>query len=329
MSIGPGVLPAPRYVRCARCLVPQPLPGGGPSRCVACGAPFQRWIAHPPPATGQQVAATPARPSRPGPYTGPPSYRGAHPSWSFPPVVWRELPTADPHPPVRDPAPALRLAGWFALATAVLALFAAGAEIWRFVLLLQGRTLVLSGPVVAASDVVVAAGGLAVVVAALLTAAVAVPALLRAHSAVALRIGRLPARRPVSVLARLLVPVWNIYGAGQIVTEIDRTLTADADEPPKASRLTTAWWLSWVLSAEVVAATLWRGRDGSLQAIADTVELHIALDLLAAVVAGLGFLLLRRFATLFTGRRSEFDGWQVQPPAPTRPLAAEKSVAAD
>lgn len=210
-----------------------------------------------------------------------------------------------------------------ALVTALAALIAAGAEIWRFVLLLQGRTLVLPGPVVATSDVLVAAGGLAVVVMAVLTVAFAVPALVRAHGAAARRIGCLPARRPLAVVARLLVPVWNVYGAGQIVTEIDRTLGTEAGSTgirSRASRLTTAWWLSWVASAVLVALTLWRGRDGSLQAIADTVELHIALDLLAALVAGLGFAMLRRFATRFTGR-NEFEGWLVQPPAPTRPVA--------
>ncbi len=40
---------------------------------------------------------------------------------------------------------------------------AAGAEIWRFVLMLEGRTLVLSGAVVRASDVLVAISALAVV----------------------------------------------------------------------------------------------------------------------------------------------------------------------
>ena len=42
------------------------------------------------------------------------------------------------------------------------------------------------------------------------------------------------------------------------------------------------------VSAVLVIVTLARGFGGSLQAIADTVELHIAVDLVAAVVAGLG-----------------------------------------
>jgi hypothetical protein len=62
-----------------------------------------------------------------------------------------------------------------------------------------------------------------------------------------------------------------------------------------------------------------RGLGGSLQAIADTVELHIAVDLVAAVVAGLGAVIAFRFAGLLTDRPSEFDSWVVQPPEPTRP----------
>ena len=65
---------------------------------------------------------------------------------------------------------------------------------------------------------------------------------------------------------------------------------------------------------------LGRGLGGSLQAIADTVELHIALDLCAAVVAALGAQILRRFARLVTGPKPSPSRWVVQPPAPTRPL---------
>ena len=61
-----------------------------------------------------------------------------------------------------------------------------------------------------------------------------------------------------------------------------------------------------------------RGLGGSLQAIADTVELHIAVDLAAAVVAGLGAAMLLRFARLLRRRPPNSPGWVVQEPAPTR-----------
>ena len=139
-------------------------------------------------------------------------------------MVWRELPAPDPQPPVHNPVPGLRWATWLAAATALCALVAAGAEIWRFALMLEGRKLVLSGQAVRASDLLVAGSGLAVVCAALLTAAFAVPALMRAHVAAAQRLGRAPSRSERAIAARLLVPVWNVYGAGQIVTEIDLML---------------------------------------------------------------------------------------------------------
>lgn len=327
---------SPPYARCTRCQVPQPLQSAGPQRCVACGAPLQRWIAHPP-ADRPGAAAARKRPKTSGPkhdrpYIGPPSYRGGHPQWAFPPVIWRDLPETTPVAPVKDPTAALRWASALSAVTAVTALAAAGAEIWRFVLMLDGRTLVLSGTVVRTSDVLVAASGLAAVTFAVLLAAFAVPALVSTHHAAAHRLGHAPSRSGPAIVARLLVPIWNIFGAGQIVIEIDRMLAqrpvtgsdpapdpAGQQPPARGSRVVKAWWLSWIVSALLIAFTLARGLGGSLQAIADTVELHIAVDLMAGVVAGLGAVILLRFARAMTDRRSEYENWVVQPPAPTRP----------
>lgn len=328
----------PPYVRCARCQVPQPLQSVGPQRCVACGAPLQRWVAHPPAPGGPggwgPTAAKlrkPRRSKRIRPYGGPPAYRGGHPQWAFPPVIWRDLPDETPNVPVDDPSAALRWAAGMSAVTAVTALVAAGAEIWRFVLLLEGRTLVLSGSVVRASDVLVAASGLAVLTFAVLMAAFAVPALVRTHHAAARKLGFAPSRSGPGIVARLLVPIWSVYGAGQIVTEIDRMLgrssgtgnsARDTDEavPDRAgsSWVVKAWWASWVVSAVLITVTLARGYGGSLQAIADTVELHIAVDLVAAVVAALAAVILLRFAGAFTHRATGYENWVVQPPAPTR-----------
>ncbi len=328
---GPSRYAAPRYLRCLHCGMPQPVASVGPSRCVSCGAPLQRWVAHPPPVAGPaRTNRTVATPRSSLPYLGPPSYRGGHPRWSFPPVVWKEL----PEPPVeqpRSPVPALRRAAWLAVVTAVAAAGAAGAEIWRFVLMLRGRTEVLSGTAVLSSDVLVAAMGLAVVVAALATAVVAVPALIRAHRLAAHRAGRAPSRSPAAVAVRLLVPVWNVYGAGQIAVEIDRMLLSGLpaeERDQRTSRVTPLWWSAWVVSSVLVCVTLARGLGDSLQAIADTVELHIALDFVAVVVAVLTALMFRRFATLLAGRRNPLSGWVVRPPAPTRPLPAATRSAA-
>jgi hypothetical protein len=134
---------------------------------------------------------------------------------------------------------------------------------------------------------------------------------------------RAPSRTTIGVVLRLLVPVWNLYGAGQITIEIDRMLVAAQPSGARRRRgrwIIRLWWCSWIVSAVLIVITLARGFGGSLQAIADTVELHIAVDLVAAVVAGLAVLMFARFVRLLDDRAQQFTGWVVQPPAPTRPL---------
>ncbi|MET0966456.1 MAG: DUF4328 domain-containing protein, partial [Nakamurella sp.] len=164
------------------------------------------------------------------------------------------------------------------------------------------------------------------------------------NAAAARRQGRAPSRSLREVAARVLIPIWNIYGAGQIVTEIDRMLPARpsngdaadqagnealAGRPPRASALTLCWWMAGVVSAVLVVVTLARGLGGSLQAIADTVELHIAVDVLAALVAGLGAAMFGRFRRLLAAPKNAFENWIVQPPAPTRPLPGDLMNGAD
>jgi hypothetical protein len=288
---------------------------------VNCGTALHRWVAHPPPGgppgTAPRAAAAKADPV----YTGPPAYRGGHPRWAFPPVVWQEAESAAVPARRTDPSGALRAAAWLAVAAAVACLTAAAAETWRFSLMLAGRTQVLAGDVVRSSDVFVAAAGAGAIAVAVAALVVAVVALTRTHPVAALRLQRAPSRSMSAVLARLLAPGWNLYGAGQIVTEIDRMLTAeraDAHRPVRASRLTVGWWVSWIVSAVLMLIALARGLGGSLQAIADTVELHILVDLAGAVCAGLGALMLYRFVRLLRRRPAIPDGWLVQEPAPTR-----------
>jgi len=309
-------------VRCLRCHLVQPPVPPGHFTCVACGAvlPLQRWVAHPPPGAspptrGRRPSTLPATPGET------PSYRFGHPRWGFPAVVWRPAP-AGPDPAGPAPSPALRRAAWLGWLTAAAALVAAAAELWRFLLMIDGRTKVLSGTAVATSDALVAASGVAVVAFAILTVAMAVTSLIRTHRWAAVVSGRAPARTSRAVAARLLVPGWNVYGAGQILVEIDTLLGPRDDTRPRmaASRPVLWWWLSWVVNAVLVVVALVRGLGGSLQAIADTVELHIAVDVSAAMVAGLGAVVLRRFARLVDGPRPRTTRWVVQPPAPTRPL---------
>lgn len=266
--------------------------------------------------------------TRPGRYSGPPTYAAGAPRWGFPPLTWRPATAVHRATAPSPSAPALRRASWPAAALGLVALLAAAAEAWRFALLLRGRDEVLDGGLVQRSDAAVAATSVAALALGVLTAVLAVPALVKAHAEAAARRGRAPSRPGAAVLARLVVPGWNLHGAGQIVAEIDGTLAAPASSPPasspsarpRPSRITIAWWLAWVANGVLVALVLARGFGGSVQAIADTVELHVAVDLSAAAAGILGAVMLRRFAAGFTGARTAYQGWQVQPPPPTRPL---------
>ncbi len=318
-------------VQCLRCHLVQPPVPQGHFTCVSCGAvlPLQRWVAHPPPDSPGPVRKKRSAPptTAPSGAGGPPSYRFGHPGWGFPPVVWRPAPSG-PDPAGPQPSPALLRAGWLAWVTAAAALVAAGAELWRFLQMIDGRTKVLSATAVSTSDALVAAGGVAVLAVAVLTAAIAVPALIRTHRWAAVTSGRAPSRSGAAVAARLLVPGWNVYGAGQIAVEIDTMLSPRDEARPRsaASRLVVVWWISWIVNAVLLLVTLGRGFGGSVQAIADTVELHVAVDLSAAVVAGLGALMLRRIARLASGPQPHPSRWVVQPPVPTRPVVSATAV---
>ncbi|TKV56821.1 DUF4328 domain-containing protein [Nakamurella flava] len=336
--------PVRRCLRCGTFLPPPPVDGRGPAAwaqvsCPRCGRPpdGRRWVAHPPgqPAvpgeTGPPTEPLPrvvAGPSAPEP-AAPRVAATGHPRWGLPMVVWTEK--ADGGRPATAPRPLLGWAAGLLLAVAGLALFSAGAEIWRFVLLLQGRTAVLPAGVVRTSDVLVATAGLftpAVTVAAFI---VCVLALLRTSRWAADQAGVQPPRTTTALLLRLLVPGWNAYGAGQVLMETHALLLRPPALPGpidpvdrsarvrrRGRRLILAWWAAWVINIGLVVATIARGWGGSLQAIADTVELHIAVDLVAAVGAVLGAVVLRRFAQLADVQPTPSPRWQVQRPPPTR-----------
>jgi hypothetical protein len=207
--------------------------------------------------------------------------------------------------------------------TGVTALTAAGGEIWRYVLLLRGRTEFLSGAVVSASDRLVTVAAAATVLAAAVTAIIVVLGLVRLHAGAARRLGLAPSRPPAAVLARLVIPGWNIHGLGVVACEIDSLLSMDragaAGGRVRPSRLVLTWWGVWGINAVLVLVTLVRAFGRSDQAVADTVELHIWVDLAAAATAVLTALVCRRFRRLLIGPDDGVPaGWLVRPPGPTR-----------
>lgn len=319
--------PAQPSVQCLRCARVQPPLPRGVRTCVYCSAPLpvQRWRADPPP--GSTPAQRSRRMSRP--YSGPPSYGRRPPRWGFPPVVWKaEAPPEQPRGEV--PSRVLTRVAALCVVTAVAALVATGAEFWRYLLLLQGRTEVLFGAVVRASDRLVTGAAWATVVLALVTAAVLAPLLVRLHAAAAQRAGLAPSRPAAAVLARLVVPGWNVWGLGVVVGEIDGQLRDPQARRPRPSRLVIALWIAWAVDAALVLTTLLRAFGTSDQAVADTVELHVFVDLAGAVVAVLTFLLLRRWRRRLLGPRpgARAARWVVRPPEPTRPQAADRTESA-
>lgn len=328
-------------VRCARCGRTQPPDRRPPIAhwpyCVFCAAPLpvQRWVAMPPQGSGP--APRVRRVSLP--YAGPPRYGAFHPGWGFPPVArLREhdpLPDQDAAQPVTDASLRRRFTAAISLALAAFlaCLVAAAAEGWRFALLLRGRTEVLPASLVRTSDAAVAVASLAALLigaAAMLATAGAVAACYRAA---ATRSGLHPARSPGQIAARLLLPGWNLYGAGQIAVEVIdlvfRPVRGIGRFAPRwLRRVAAGYWIAWAVSGALAIALLmlallpalpWDIRYSN-QLAANLVEAHVLLDVVAGAAALLGAILLAALRNeWFGGRPGRRRNWQVaQPPTSAR-----------
>jgi hypothetical protein len=184
-------------------------------------------------------------------------------------------------------------------AFAVLAVAAAGAEIWRYVLLVQGRDSALSRSVVAFSDGFVLTAGLLASILALLPAGLSVWWLLVARQAAADVSGDDPPRPVWQVLVGVLVPVANLPLALSVVGELEHAvLRRPRDVRPKPSRQVLVWWGAWLLNWVLLAASIvWRFRD-DVQSMANSVVLVALTDLAAAALAVVTALVVRRFSAL-------------------------------
>jgi hypothetical protein len=281
-------------VRCRHC---GHVGSAGPY-CPGCGrylatAPLE-WVALPPAAVYPPAAPRPPR----RPYRGAPGYRWM-PGWGFPAAPWRDPAGDAPEPPSALHA-ARALAGtvvpllW---ATAVVALIAAGAEVWRYVLLLQSRDEALAPAAVAASDALVAAAGVVAPVLATVAGLATVLWTLRASVAAAEWAEVAPQRSPRAILLGWVVPGWNLVVPGSVLAEIEHAvLERPAAARPRPSRLLLAWWISWAVGgALAVLAVIWLFLPG-VQARADGVVLHAVVDLVATASAAL----LARYITQIT-----------------------------
>jgi hypothetical protein len=279
---------------CPRC--GQQAPAGVGPFCPFCGRYLAalRWVAEPPPGvTPPRQAPVRAR------YTGPPRYR-LLPRWGFPLGPWTR---ADQEPARPDPLFGARsIVGslvpllW---ATAAVALLAAGAEVWRYVLLLASRDGALPAEVVAASDALVASAGTVAPILTLVVGVLMVLWSLRAAQAAADRAQVRPSRSARAIVLGWLVPVANLSVPGSVLAEIEHSaLGLPASLRPRPSRLLLVWWALWAVSVVLTAVVLlWSLRDG-VQARADGVVLHAVLDLHAAVTAGVTARLVLRLTRL-------------------------------
>jgi hypothetical protein len=266
------------------------------SYCPHCGRYLAatRWVAEPPPA-----AVPPLPVPFPTRYTGPPRYR-ERPQWGFPIGPWR---WADPPPP---PVPSERTARSLAGVTvpllwsvAAVALLAAGAETWRYVLLLDSRGGALSADAVAASDALVLAAGVGALLLGLAAGAVTVAWTVQASAAAAQRSGSRPSRSARLIVLGWLVPGVNLVVPGSVLAEIEHgALDRPVDRRPRPSRLLLVWWGLWAAGVLLSAFTLAWSRRTGVQAVADGVALHVVVDLLAALTAGATAVLVSRLTAL-------------------------------
>jgi hypothetical protein len=260
------------------------------------------WVATPP------AEPRPARPRRVTvPYYGPPAYP-VIPRWGFPRLAWRE-PTSVPGTPGRPPRSVRRVVGHARVAVTLLwlvaisALLACGAEVWRYVLLVLGRSTALSGTVVAVSDALVNTGALLAAISGVVAYVLVVRWLLGIREVAAGQAGVRPARADWQVLVGVLVPVLNLFVAGSVLVELEQTaLGVPAGSRCRPSRLVLAWWAAWVVGEVLVLTTALSNLRSGVQAHADGVLWYATTDLVAVAVAVLTALLVGALTGLVAPR---------------------------
>jgi hypothetical protein len=276
-------------VTCPRCGREQP-PGDSGRFCVHCGRVLSgvRWVATTPDAW---------RPRDPGPvrrpYAGPPRYR-EFPRWSLWPWAARPEPGGPDGPlpprPAPDPQDALRahaeLLRKLAVTTALLAGLAAAGEVFRYVLLVLSRGRALSGVTLGWSDALVTLFGLLAPVAALATGVVFLRWLLAARDLAARESGTRPWRSTRILLLGCVLPPFTLTVPGATLAEIEHAAAGrDPATRPTPSRPVLVWWVSWAVGVVLGIVTVVHGFWTSTQALADGVELHAVVDVVAVVTA--------------------------------------------
>ncbi len=235
-------------------------------------------------------------------YTGPPSYP-TPPRWGFPRLGGRSpLPGTGPAVSPVEQMGALAAAAVPLLGlTAMLMLATAGAEAWRYALLLDSRTDAVPAGPLHTSDALVITGGVISLLAGILAGAVTVGWLVRACAVAARAAGVTPTRRAWQLVAGVAVPGVNLLVPGAVLAELEHAvLGRDPGRRPRPSGLVVGWWAVWATGLVLAGTTmLWNLRDG-VQTRADGVLLHAATDLVAGAVAVTTIVVVRRLTRLLS-----------------------------
>ncbi|HSL08409.1 MAG TPA: DUF4328 domain-containing protein [Pseudonocardiaceae bacterium] len=188
--------------------------------------------------------------------------------------------------------------------TAMLVLATAGAEGWRYALLLDSRLDAVPAGPLHTSDALVITGGVISLLAGTLAGAVTVGWLVRASAVAAQAAAVTPARPAWQLVVGVLVPGVNLLVPGAVLAELEHAaLGRDPGRRPRPSRLVVGWWAVWVTGLVLTDITvLWNLRDG-VQARADGVLLHAATDLVAGIVAITTIVVVRRLTRLLSPAR--------------------------
>ncbi|MFD4294658.1 DUF4328 domain-containing protein [Rhodococcus sp. NPDC058505] len=190
-------------------------------------------------------------------------------------------------------------------ATALLFVFGAAAELFRYVLLLRNRTTLISPTMLVVSDGLVFTAGVMAPLVAFAAAAASVAWLLGARRDAWRAAGRTDPRSPTSIAAGCLIPVANLVWPGVFLTEL-------AGPDSRLRALVRIWWATWALGgALLIVAFAWRSHD-SLQGRANGVLLAVLVNLVAAAVATLTLIVTRHVDRLdLAGRPRSAVRWLV------------------
>lgn len=185
--------------------------------------------------------------------------------------------------------------------TAVLALITAGAEAWRYALLLGSRTDAVPAGPLHASDALVVTAAVVSLLCSVLAGAVTLGWLVHANAVAAAAAAVTPARPGWRLVAGVLTPGINLVVPGAALAEVEHAaLGQDPTQRPCPSRLVIGWWVIWAAGLVLAGTAMVWNLRGGVQARADGVLLHGATDLVAGAVAIITIVVIRRLTRLLS-----------------------------